>query len=63
LFLLCALSEATGAFYFVATEATAADSLHEFGAALAAFLAHLAGQGQCLMTAGTSAAAGKGSAA
>lgn len=35
-FLLRALAEATGAFYFAATEATAADSLREFGAALAA---------------------------
>jgi AAA+ ATPase superfamily predicted ATPase len=35
-FLLRALAEATGAFYFVAAEATAADSLREFGAALAA---------------------------
>jgi uncharacterized protein len=32
----CALTEATGAFYFAATEATSADSLREFGAALAA---------------------------
>jgi uncharacterized protein len=36
LFLLRALAKATGAFYFVATEATATDSLREFGAALAA---------------------------
>jgi uncharacterized protein len=35
-FLLRALAEAAGAFYFVAAEATAADSLREFGAALAA---------------------------
>lgn len=35
-FLLRALAEATGAFYFVASEATSADSLREFGAALAA---------------------------
>jgi uncharacterized protein len=35
-FLLRALAEATGAFYFAAAEATAADSLREFGAALAA---------------------------
>ena len=34
-FLLRALAEATGAFYFAAAEATAADSLREFGAALA----------------------------
>jgi AAA+ ATPase superfamily predicted ATPase len=34
-FLLRALAAATGAFYFSATEATAADSLREFGAALA----------------------------
>lgn len=34
-FLLRALAEATGAFYFVAAEATSADSLREFGAALA----------------------------
>jgi uncharacterized protein len=34
-FLLRALAETTGAFYFVATEATSADSLREFGAALA----------------------------
>jgi uncharacterized protein len=35
-FLLRALAEATGAFYFAAAEVTAADSLREFGAALAA---------------------------
>jgi len=35
------LSDATGAFYFVATEAIAADSPREFGAALAA---HVGGQ-------------------
>jgi uncharacterized protein len=35
-FLLRALAEATGAFYFVAAETTSADSLREFGAALAA---------------------------
>src|SRR5487761_1071599 len=35
-FLLRALAEAIGAFYFAATEATAADSLRELGAALAA---------------------------
>jgi AAA+ ATPase superfamily predicted ATPase len=35
-FLLRALAEAAGAFYFVAAEATAVDSLREFGAALAA---------------------------
>jgi AAA+ ATPase superfamily predicted ATPase len=35
-FLLRALAEAAGAFYFVAAEATSADSLREFGAALAA---------------------------
>jgi AAA+ ATPase superfamily predicted ATPase len=35
-FLLRALAEAAGAFYFVAAEATTADSLREFGAALAA---------------------------
>jgi AAA+ ATPase superfamily predicted ATPase len=34
-FLLRALAESTGAFYFAAAEATAADSLREFGAALA----------------------------
>ncbi|MGH3256318.1 MAG: AAA family ATPase [Streptosporangiaceae bacterium] len=34
-FLLRALAEATGAFYFAAAEVTAADSLREFGAALA----------------------------
>jgi uncharacterized protein len=37
-FLLRALAEATGAFYFAATEATSADSLREFGAALAAYV-------------------------
>src|SRR5215469_3476683 len=35
-FLLRALAEAAGPFYFVAAEATSADSLREFGAALAA---------------------------
>ncbi|MBV9450067.1 MAG: ATP-binding protein [Streptosporangiaceae bacterium] len=35
-FLLRALAEATGAFYFAAAEATTADSLRDFGAALAA---------------------------
>jgi AAA+ ATPase superfamily predicted ATPase len=35
-FLLRALAEAAGAFYFVAAEATSADSLREFGSALAA---------------------------
>ena len=35
-FLLRGLAEAAGAFYFVAAEATTADSLREFGAALAA---------------------------
>ncbi len=35
-FLLRALAEASGAFYFVAAEATSADSLREFGAAVAA---------------------------
>jgi AAA+ ATPase superfamily predicted ATPase len=34
-FLLRALAEATGAFYFAAAEATSSDSLREFGAALA----------------------------
>lgn len=34
-YLLRALAEATGGFYFTAVEATAADSLREFGAALA----------------------------
>jgi uncharacterized protein len=36
-FLLRALAEATGAFYYAAAEATATDSLRDFGAALAAF--------------------------
>jgi hypothetical protein len=42
LFLLRALAEATGAFCFAVTEATAAESLREFGAALAA---HAGGRG------------------
>src|SRR5581483_6899535 len=35
-FLVRAMAEATGGFYFAAAEATSADSLREFGAALAA---------------------------